>query len=248
MATSEKVQRPVVPHRRGLRQRAHHRLDDRPAAAGGLAQVLHLRTLQKGRDPARHHARRGVLARQRQGTQHPLHVAGRDRAHVHGSEFRQHVGRHGRAPVAQRLRGRAAPPGLRLLRHCPRFRLRERDRPRAARIAAGARHRAVVRRDPARVGETHQFGAAEADVDAPTVYHEPLNPGTGAAVAHPQHEAVAVDVVAGAGVAHLLGGQGVAVELGHGLDFDFRAEAEYVGIGNGVQRVPQKWTASVGIG
>ena len=92
-------------------------------------------------DPARHHARRRVLAGQRKGSQHPLHVTGRNGAHVHGAQRGQHLGHHGRAPVAQRLRLGAAPPGLRLLRQRqrPRLGLGERHRPHAARVAAGAR-------------------------------------------------------------------------------------------------------------
>ena len=76
-------------------------------------------------------------------------------------------------------------------------------------VAAGTRHGAVVGRSPPRVREADQLGIAEADVDPAAVHHEPLDPGTGAAVAHPQHEAVAVHMAAGAGVAYHPGGQGV---------------------------------------
>ena len=93
-------------------------------------------------------------------------------------------------------------------------------------VRATARLSAAIRRAS---GEADQFRVAEADVDPAAVHHEPLDPGAGAAVAHPQHEAVAVHVAAGAGVAYHLGGQGVAIELGHGTEIGFRAETHSTG-------------------
>ena len=191
------------------------------AAAGVLAQVLHLRPLQHRRDAARRHAHHRMLARHRQRPQDALDVGRGDGADVHAPELRQHVGVHRRPPVARRLRRRAALPDIRLLGGRAPLGFRERHRAGAARVAAGARHGAVVRRDPARVGKPHQLRAAESDVDAPAVDHEPLHPGAGAAVADAEHEAVAVDVATGAGVAHLLRGEGVAEELGHGVPTRF---------------------------
>ena len=148
-------------HRLATLEPEHHAPVARHANAPQAGQVA-LQRMQPGvraRDGIA-----GALRSVQRGQDAPKPVRERGGHLVRPVPLRQHVGGHGRAPVALRLRGRALPPGLHLLRHRPGLGLGAGGRLRLPGIAAGPGHGGVVGRHAPRGREAHQPAVADADV------------------------------------------------------------------------------------